>query len=87
MREVEIEVSLAGEDYVVTLDVEVQWVDDSFDHEFGTEECGHWEIDWEETNVVTCLDPEGDEVDPDGIPGLMRVIERKAAGLDFSDWD
>jgi len=87
VREVEIEVALAGEVYEVTLDVEVQWIDDSFDHEFGTEECGHWEIDWDATDVVSVNDSAGDEIDPDDIPGLMRKIESKAAGLDFSDWD
>jgi hypothetical protein len=83
----EIEVTHAGEVYVVTLDIEVQWVDDSFDHEFGTEECGHWEIDWDATTIVSCTGPEGDEIDPDDVPGLVRKIESKAAGLDFSDWD
>lgn len=29
-----------GED---ELDHDIEWVDDSFDHEFGTEVCGHWE--------------------------------------------
>ena len=87
MREREIIVKLNGQEYIVEIEVEVQWVDDSFDHEFGTEECGHWELDWDETNVLSCLDPDGDDIDPDGVPGLMRVIERKAAGLDFSDWD
>jgi hypothetical protein len=87
VKEVEIEVTHAGEVYEVTLDVEVQWIDDSFDHEFGTEECGHWEIDWDATSIVSCIDEEGDDIDPDDIPGLMRKIESKAAGLDFSDWD
>ena len=87
MKEVEVMVKHAGLEYVVELEVEVQWVDDSFDHAFGTEECGHWELDWDETNVLSCLDPDGDDIDPDGVPGLMRAIERKAEGLDFSDWD
>lgn len=86
MREVDLTVTHAGQEYLVQLEVEVQWVDDSFDHEFGTEECGHWEIDWDETNVLSCAGPDG-EIDPDSVPGLMRAIERKAEGLDFSDWD
>jgi len=24
---------------------DLTWADDSFDHEFGTEKCGHWECD------------------------------------------
>ena len=87
MREVEIIVNHAGQQYLVELEVEVQWVDDSFDHEFGTEECGHWELDWDATNILSCFDEEGDDIDPDGIPGLTRAIERKAEGIDFSDWD
>lgn len=22
-----------------------EWIDDSFDHEYGTQQCGHWECD------------------------------------------
>lgn len=87
VREVEFTVTHGGLEYLVELEVEVQWVDDSFDHEFGTEECGHWELDWDETNVLSCAGPEDEDIDPDDIPGLMRAIERKAEGLDFSDWD
>ena len=87
MREREIIVKLNGQEYIVEIEVEVQWVDDSFDHEFGTEECGHWELDWDETNIISCLDPDGDDIDPDGVPGLTRAIERQAEALDFSDWD
>ena len=65
----------------------MQWVDDSFDHEFGTEECGHWELDWDATNILSCFDEEGDDIDPDAVAGLMRAIQRKAEGIDFSDWD
>ena len=40
-------------------DHDLEWIDDSFDHEFGTEVCGHWEC-------VKC-----DYVDPDsGQPPL-----------------
>ena len=87
MREREITVKLNGQEYIVEIEVEVQWVDDSFDHEFGTEECGHWELDWDETNIISCLDPDGDDIDPDGVPGLTRAIERQAEAIDFSDWD
>jgi hypothetical protein len=87
MSEREIIVRLNGQEYIVEIEVEVQWVDDSFDHEFGTEECGHWELDWDETNIISCLDPDGDDIDPDAVPGLTRAIERQAEGIDFSDWD
>jgi len=87
MREVEITVKHGNQEYLVELEVEVQWVDDSFDHEFGTEECGHWELDWDATNILSCFDEEGDDIDPDAVAGLTRAIERKAEGIDFSDWD
>lgn len=87
MRDVEITVKHDGQEYLVELEVEVQWVDDSFDHEFGTEECGHWELDWDATNILSCFDEEGDDIDPDAVAGLMRAIQRKAEGIDFSDWD
>jgi hypothetical protein len=87
MRDVEITVKHGNHEYLVELEVEVQWVDDSFDHEFGTEECGHWELDWDATNILSCLDEEGDDIEPDAVAGLTRAIERKAEGIDFSDWD
>ena len=87
MRDVEITVKHGNHEYLVELEVEVQWVDDSFDHEFGTEECGHWELDWDVTNILSCLDEEGDDIEPDAVAGLTRAIERKAEGIDFSDWD
>jgi hypothetical protein len=87
MSEREIIVRHKGVTYEVVLEVEVQWIDDSFDHEFGTEECGHWEIDWDATSIVSCTDPEGVDIDPDGIDGLTRAIEEAASDLDFSDWD
>jgi hypothetical protein len=87
MRDAEIIVNHADQQYLVELEVEVQWVDDSFDHEFGTEECGHWELDWDATNILSCFDEEGDDIDPDAVAGLTRAIERKAEGIDFSDWD
>jgi hypothetical protein len=87
MRDAEIIVNHADQQYLVELEVEVQWVDDSFDHEFGTEECGHWELDWDATNILSCFDEEGDDIDPDAVAGLMRAIQRKAEGIDFSDWD
>jgi hypothetical protein len=87
MRDAEIIVKHGNQEYLVELEVEVQWVDDSFDHEFGTEECGHWELDWDATNILSCFDEEGDDIDPDAVAGLMRAIQRKAEGIDFSDWD
>ncbi len=87
MREVEIIVKHDGQEYLVELEVEVQWVDDSFDHEFGTEECGHWELDWEATNILSCTDQDGNEVETCDDSRLVRAIERKAEGIDFSDWD
>jgi hypothetical protein len=87
MRDVEITVKHDGQEYIVELEVEVQWVDDSFDHEFGTEECGHWELDWDATNILSCTGPDGEDEDPVYTQGLMRAIQRKAEGIDFSDWD
>jgi hypothetical protein len=87
VRDVEIEVTFAGEVYAVTLDVEVQWEDDSFDHEFGTEECGHWEIDWDATEIISCTGQDGEEVDHEATPGLTKAIQKAAQSIDLSDWE
>lgn len=87
MSEREIIVRHKGETYDVVLEIEVQWEDDSFDHEFGTEECGHWEIDWDATEILSVLDAEGDEVDHEATPGLTKAIQEAAQSIDLSDWD
>jgi hypothetical protein len=91
VSERELTVRHKGVTYDVVLDVDVQWVDDSFDHDWGgrrqTEECGHWEIDWDATSIVSCTDQEGEDEDPVYIEGLMDAIEEASRDLDFSDWD
>ena len=82
-------IELAGAYYSVELEIEGQWEDDSFDHEFGTEECGHWEIDWDETQISAYEITESteEEVDVDDVPGLLDAIVDKADGMDLSDLD
>ena len=87
MSEREIIVRHKGETYDVVLEIEVQWEDDSFDHEFGTEECGHWEIDWDVTEIISCTGQEGEEVDHEATPGLTKAIQEAAQSIDLSDWD
>jgi hypothetical protein len=79
----------AGACYSVELEIAGQWEDDSFDHEFGTEECGHWEIDWDETQVSAYEITESteEEVDVDAVPGLLDEIMEHAEGIDLSDLD
>ena len=91
MSEKEIIVRHKGQTYDVVLEVEVQWVDDSFDHDWGgrrqTEECGHWEIDWDATDIVSVTDEDGDEINHDAVEGLNKAIKEEAESIDFSDWD
>jgi hypothetical protein len=82
-----------GAYYYVELEIEGQWEDDSFDHDGGgrrqTEECGHWEIDWDETriSVYEITESTEEEVDVDDVPGLLDAIVDKADGFDLSDLD
>jgi hypothetical protein len=91
MSEREIIVRHKGETYDVVLEIEVQWVDDSFDHDWGgrrqTEECGHWEIDWEGTNIISCTNSAGEEVEVCDDSELVDAVEEAARDIDFSDWD
>lgn len=91
MSEREIIVRHKGVTYDVVLEIEVQWEDDSFDHDWGgrrqTEECGHWELDWDATDIVSVTDQDGDEIDPDAVEGLNKAIKEEAEGIDLSDWD
>lgn len=78
-----------GACYYVELEISGRWEDDSFDHEFGTEECGHWEIDWDETeiSVYEVTESTEEEIDVDDVPGLLRAIEDRAETIDLSDLD
>lgn len=91
MRDATITVNHDGKAYEVTLNLAVQWEDDSFDHDWGgrtqTEECGHWELDWDDTQIESVADEYGDEIDADAVPGLMKAIEEEAEGIDLSEWD
>ncbi len=74
MAEHELTVTHKGCEYQVILDGSAIYVDDSFDHEFGTEVRGHWELDWEETEIVSVIDTDGEEIDPYEVVGLTRAI-------------
>ena len=84
MAEHELTVTHKGSEYQVVLDGSAMYVDDSFDHEFGTERIGHWELDWEQTDIVAVIDSDGDEIDHESIPGLIRVIRQASDDLEIS---
>ena len=81
MSELELVLRFAGEEYTAVVDVTWEKVDDSFDHAFGTEHRSHWEA--EDYDIVAVLDAEGEEVDPEAIPGLTRVIRDKLNDYDY----
>ena len=85
MAEHELTVTYKGSEYQVVLDGSAMYVDDSFDHEFGTERIGHWELDWEQTDIVAVIDSDGDEIDHESIPGLIRVIRQASDDLEISE--
>jgi len=83
MAEHELTVTHKGAEYQVILDGESMYVDDSFDHEFGTEQRGHWELDWEETEIIAVLNDIGEEIDPDDVPGLILAIRDASNELEI----
>ncbi len=85
MAEHELTVTHHGEEYQVVLDGPAVYVDDSFDHEFGTERIGHWELDWEQTDIVAVIDSDGNEIDHEAVPGLTRVIRQASDDLEITD--
>ena len=84
-------VIIRGVELDVISDCEVRWVDDSFDHEFGTEVCGHAEVE-----CVDSVELDGDlrwyallELEDKGRPHCrrrfikwLRRIRREVAALD-----
>jgi hypothetical protein len=85
MAEHELTVTHKGSEYQVIIDGPAMYVDDSFDHEFGTEVRGHWELDWEQTDIVAVIDSNGEEIDHESIPGLIRVIRQASDDLEISE--
>jgi hypothetical protein len=83
VAEHELTVTYNGAEYQVILDGPAKYVDDSFDHEFGTEVIGHWELDWEETDIVAVIDTDGEEIDHESIPGLIRVIRQASDDIEI----
>ncbi len=84
----ELEVTHKGVCYLVEVEFDREWVDDSFDHDWGgrrqTEECGHWEVDRDTVEVLSCLtfDDGEQEVDADDVPGLLSAIIEKLEDVD-----
>lgn len=83
MAEHELTVKHRDAEYQVILDGPSMYVDDSFDHEFGTEVRGHWELDWEETEIIAVLNDIGEEIDPDDVPGLNLAIRDASHDLEI----
>ena len=83
MAEYELTVKHRKHEYQVILDGDAVYVDDSFDHAFGTEKRGHWELDWESTDIVAVFDLDGDEIDPFDVPGLVLAIRDASNDLEI----
>ena len=90
MAETEFEIEHKGEVYLVCLDVDLRWEDDSFncdkDGGFAVEECGHWEVDWDSSSVSLCTHitaEGGEDIDPESVPGLFDAIVEKADGMEW----
>lgn len=84
IREFEIELPERGL-WVVEVEItECQWIDDSFDHEFGTEKCGHWEV--VEYDILSCVGPDGEDEDPCFDEALSKKIDEKVHDMDVEDW-
>lgn len=81
MAELELTFRHTGDEYTAVLEVTWQVVDDSFDHAFGTEHRSHWEAD--DYDVITVLNEDGEEVDPEAIPGLHRSIRDALNDYDY----
>ena len=82
MSEHSLEVKHAGLTYFVEIEItETELIDDSFDHEFGTEKSEHTEC--VEYDVLSAQDVNGDDVDPDFIPGLDEAIYRATNAIDL----
>jgi len=84
MSEHSLEVKHAGLTYFIEIEItETEIIDDSFDHEFGTEKRYHTEC--VEYDVLSAQDVDGDDVEPDSIPGLSDAISRAVYDINLDE--
>jgi hypothetical protein len=81
VAELELTLRHAGDEYTVIVDVTWEKVDDSFDHAFGTEHRSHWEA--EDYDIVAVLNSDGEEIDPEAIPGLTKAVTQSLHDYDY----
>ena len=84
----ELEVKHRGETFFVSYRINTtKEIDDSFDgHEGGmrhTFHRSHFEVD--DFDVLAVCDDEGDEINPDLVPGLSRLIDDIIKDTDLSE--
>lgn len=86
MSDYELDLTHEDQDYIVHLDLEWAYSDDSFDGHLGgyvhTFKQGHWYV--EDYRVVECRligDDDDEEVDPDIIHGLNAAIDSAVSEL------
>ena len=87
----EFEIEHKGKYYSVEADVDLEMEDDSFDHEFGTEERYSCAIEeWSASVFEINETGEAEEVDLESIEGLESAIEsylqEEVSDLDASDY-
>lgn len=74
-------VLIGDTDYAVGGMYSDKWIDDSFDHEFGIEKCGHYELDKVEIDYVAAVDQDGGEHEVAFDAGLWARIEEELLGV------
>ena len=65
---------------ILDLDIDLVWEDDSFDHEFGTEVRGHWEID-DLNGLIEVFDAEGNLSQGSGLLSKEQVYKHISEDL------
>ena len=74
-----------GETYHVEVEItDCELHDDSFDHEFGTEELHHWEVT--DYLVVSIDGPDG-QTEENEVPGLDKAISAKVSDIEVEGWN
>lgn len=68
-------ITYKGQEYYVKVGIQYTYVDDSFDHEFGTEECGHWELEDLDIMELKRITEENEEVDVKEVEGLEEYLK------------
>lgn len=87
MKEAEFELDHDGNKYLVLVEFATKNVNENFEGKLDgyvlSFEIGHQEIDFENWDILSCINEDNESVDPEYVPGLMSEIINFLRNFEF----